>query len=97
MNEKRIEKMERLLNLASKKTEEFEKSLYEYKSIQKEINELNNYYGSKNWYKDREWLDNSNKNIKAGVLSEDLVYNLLQDNYSLAILMMEIALNIIKR
>ena len=41
---------------------------------------LNNYYGSKNWIKDKESFENGKvANIKAGVLSEDAVWNMLED------------------
>ena len=47
-----------------------------YKS-KKNIEQLNRYYGSKNCFKDKEYFEKCKiKNIKAGVLSEDAVWNL---------------------
>ena len=40
---------------------------------------LSKYYNSKNWLKDKDTYESSKSKIKAGVLSEDGVWNMLSD------------------
>ena len=73
----RITKNEERLNNSIK---ELEKALEKFKSNKKDINLLNRYYGSKNWFKDKELYEtNKIKHIKAGVLSEDAIWNMDED------------------
>ena len=69
-NEKRLDKLLKCIN-------NLEKSLNEFKTNKKDLSLLNKYYGSKNWFKDKEEYE-SNKipKIKAGVLSEDTIWNM---------------------
>lgn len=56
-----------------------EKVINDYKNISNKIIDINKYYGSKNWFNDKEYFENGKiSNIKAGVLSEDGVWNLLE-------------------
>ena len=72
-NELRFDKI--LLNI-----KELEDALNNFKNNEKDLFLLNKYYGSKNWIKDKELYENNKiKNIKAGVLSEDGVWNMLED------------------
>lgn len=51
-----------------------------FKNNKKNIKLLNKYYGSKEWFKDKEMVENKKiNNVKAGVLSEDMVWNMLDD------------------
>ena len=60
---------------------------FDYKNnkalIDKKINALNKYYGSKDWFSDREDYDNNKiPKVKAGVLSEDAIWNMNEEiNY----------------
>lgn len=76
----RIEEMERLFDDSIESLKEFEKSLKKFKKVQKNIEVLESYYTSKDWRKDFE-DDEKGKfnNLKRGVLSEDGIYNLLED------------------
>ena len=59
---------------------ELEVALNNFKNNEKDLFLLNKYYGSKNWFKDKELYENNKiKNIKAGVLSEDGIWNMLED------------------
>ncbi len=94
----RIKKMESIMDKHEKVLKNFNLALEELKKSQKEYEILNDYYSSNEFMED---YDRSNepdfpKDIKCGVLSEDGLYNLVGDNYSTAIEMMEIALEIIK-
>ena len=74
----RISKNEDKLDNIIKVLDELELSIDKLESIKKDIKDINKYYGSKTWFKDKDNLEKSKiKNIKAGVLSEDLVWNTL--------------------
>lgn len=77
MNKKRISKNESRLDNIYSCVVELGKSLDTFKTCQKDIDLLNKYYGSNEWFTDREDFDNEEKpDIKAGVLSEDAIWNL---------------------
>ena len=66
--------------------------LDKFENIQKDIEELNVYYGSKEWFEDKQAHDSGKiKNVKAGVLSEDGVWNALTDLRALYERMYEIS------
>ena len=72
-NEERLDSI--LLNLKN-----LEIYLNEFKKNKNNLRLLNKYYGSKNWFKDKELYENNKiEHIKAGVLSEDTVWNLNDD------------------
>ena len=72
-NEERLDKIKDNVDCLQKELEIF-------KSNKRDLYLLNNYYGSKNWIKDKESFENGKvANIKAGVLSEDAVWNMLED------------------
>ena len=76
----RINKNEERLDRISKVVKELEISLNNFKDCKKDLNYLNNYYGSPSWFKDKKLYENKKiTNIKAGVLSEDAVWFLLED------------------
>lgn len=67
------EKLDRLLKLVN----ELNNNLNEFEIVKDDIYALNKYYGSKEWFEDKEAFEEGKiKNIKAGVLSEDAVWNL---------------------
>ena len=76
----RIKKNEERLDNALASIKDLEKSLENFKANKKNIDLLNKYYGSKSWFIDREAFE-SHKivNVKAGVLSEDAVWNMNED------------------
>ncbi len=71
-NEERLDKLIELNN-------ELSLSIDKYNSLKKEIAYLKKYYGSSNWLKDKEYYESNNIKVKAGVLSEDGVWNALED------------------
>ncbi len=76
----RITKNEERLDNLLKSIKELEISLSNFKNNKKDLYLLNKYYGSKNWFKDKENYEQRNiSNIKAGVLSEDAVWNMNED------------------
>ena len=73
LNEKRLDKISSNVKLLKSYLEEF-------KNNKKDFDLLNKYYGSKNWFKDKELYEKSEiPKIKAGVLSEDAIWNLDED------------------
>lgn len=59
---------------------ELKSSLEKFKSNKRNLSLLKKYYGSKNWFNDKEAFEaNLISNIKAGVLSEDGVWNMLDE------------------
>lgn len=76
----RISKNEERLDNITKSIKQLEKALYDFKAHKKDINLLNKYYGSDSWFKDKEaYEQNKIPKIKAGVLSEDAVWNMNED------------------
>ena len=73
INEERFDKV-------SNSVKKLEEALSDFESTKKDLLLLNKYYGNKNWHKDKEAYENCKiERIKAGVLSEDGVYNMLCD------------------
>ena len=96
--EERIKKMENHLNNSEDGLKKIESALEKFKKVQSEIKELDNYYGSEEWFSDIEEYDNRNvsSNVNTGVLSEDAAYDVLMRNREIAIEMLEIATAILK-
>ncbi len=78
MKERIIKNEERLDSVLSS-IKNLEKALEEFKKNKRNIYLLNRYYGSNNWFKDKEAYENNKIKVKAGVLSEDAVWNMLDD------------------
>ena len=75
MDKNRISKMEEYLDITSINIKELKRSINKFKKNKKKIYEVSNYYGSNDWFDDRDDFDKGKlKNIKAGVLSEDAVW-----------------------
>ena len=76
----RITKNEERLDAAVESVRNLQKALEQFKANRKDISLLDRYYGSKSWLKDKEdWEQKKIPQVKAGVLSEDAVWNLLED------------------
>jgi len=77
----RIKYMEQILNEAADAVKVMEAALDQYEAVQERMGELIRYYESPQWMADFE-ADNAGlipKDLKRGVLSEDGVYNLLEE------------------
>ena len=75
----RIEENEQRLDNLIKCIKDMDMALTKLKAMKKDINILKRYYGSKNWFKDRDNYEKDKLTIKAFVLSEDGVWNTLDD------------------
>ena len=81
----RIRKMEARLNRASQTVMSLSAALNDYIEVQEDIRALEAYYGSDEWKQD--FADDEAgrlpKDLKRGVLSEDAIWNLQEDNRDL--------------
>ena len=86
----RITKNEERLDRINNCIKEMKTALSNMKSIQKDLSLLNKYYGSKNWFKDKEAYEQGKiPKIKAGVLSEDAIWNMNEEYKDLIMEMKE--------
>ena len=90
----RIQQMERCLDRVSQAVMRLSAALDEYADVQDALRQLSDYYGSDAWKQDFA-ADSAcllPPGLKHGVLSEDAVWNLLEDVSDLKERMREIAL-----
>ena len=82
----RIKQMEERFERASKAIKRLSNALDEYEEAQKDIAALSEYYGSDEWKQDfaDDEAGHLPQNLKRGVLSEDGIWNVLEDNKELA-------------
>ena len=84
----RINKNEERLDKIISSIKELERTLNTFKNTKKDFILLNKYYGSPNWFKDKELYEkNKIPKIKAGVLSEDAIWDIDEDIKSLLLQM----------
>ena len=95
----RIKEMENALNSSIKAIKEFEKALEKFVKAQDDIDKVSTYYGSETWFSDVEEYDSGiiPQNVKAGILSEEMAYDMLMENRELAIRMLEEGTKMVKR
>ena len=80
MGEIRISKNEQRFDNVKSNLENLVQALQKFKDTQQDYIQLNKYYGSKAWFKDKEDYENNKlPKVKAGVLSEDAVWNLNEE------------------
>ena len=89
----RIEEMEAAFDKAAVAILGFAQDLDDFEEAQADIAKLAHYYGSEEWFADRE-ADEAGQlpcDLSRGVLGEDLPYDLLVDYHDLAIRMLKVA------
>lgn len=98
MNVERISKMEELLQKRESIIKQLNEVLDLIESEEENYKTLVKYYYSEERAMDIEDDDNGlfEKNLIRSVLSEDAIYNIMDENYQAAIRMMDIGLKIIK-
>ena len=77
--------MENILDRATQKMDELERSMAAFEELQPEIKKLEAYYTSQQW-KDDLAMDEAGflpENLKRGVLSQDGIWNMLERNREL--------------
>ncbi len=90
----RIGKMEQRLNETNGIIKELTNVLDKIEASKEEMSLLFDYYGSEEWYEDRE--KKLPQDMPAGVLSEDLAYDTISELREEAIRMLEVATDILK-
>lgn len=76
----RITKNEERLDSILLSIKELGESLDKFNNNRKNLKQLNKYYGSNDWFNDRDDYDNNKiSKIKAGVLSEDAIWNMNEE------------------
>ena len=91
---KRIKEMEAILDECRMALNDLEQSLDGLDAVKGKMGRLFAYYGSEAWYEDREM--ELPPDVKAGVLSEDLVYDEITDARDAALRMLELATDVLK-
>ena len=89
----RISEMEETFDQATAALNTFEQALTTFEEAQPTISTLASYYGSVEWFDDRD-ADEAGElpaDLKRGVLGEDLPYDLLLDYHDVAVRMLEAA------
>lgn len=94
----RIQRMEDYLNDYAKTLEDTKKAVDRLKEYQESYIQLRDYYSSQAYFDD---LDLSNQadfpsDLPCGVLSEDAVYDLLDEHFQMGVELLEIATKMIK-
>lgn len=90
----RISHMEALLDSTVRLNGELSRQLEALDHSRADMKELFQYYGSEEWFSDRE--SPLPPSLKAGVLSEDLVYDQITDLRDACFRMLELATDILK-
>lgn len=95
---KRISEMEKILNEHKGLIENLRDALEKFGAYQDEYIKLRDYYFSEVYFDDLESYDKGElpANLLCGVLSEDAVYNLICENFNVAIDMIELATKVLK-
>ena len=86
--------MEKILDECRETLTELEQALDHLPELQDGMGQLFEYYGSEEWYEDREL--ELPPDVRAGVLSEDLIYDAIMDTRDLSFRMLETATEILK-
>lgn len=91
LNEERLDNLVNVFNSLSKSLDDVEKA-------KEDLYLLNDYYGSSEWFSDKDDLENGKiSNVTAGVLSEDAVWDLLVDVRELCDRMIKISNDILEK
>lgn len=94
-----LEKYENILNSQNEILENLNKALDDLENKFGEFNELVDYYYSEQWSNDLEDDEQGliPENINRGVLSEDGIYDMMTEQYSTCVRMIEICSKLLKR
>lgn len=94
MSIERIKQMEQNLDECTDAIKQMQEQLDHMEELREKMIALFQYYGSEEWYEDRE--GEIPQDLKAGVLSEDLVYDAIMDIREEAFRMLELGTDILK-
>ena len=88
----RISRMEHNLNEVTEAIQALSLAAEHYTDIQTQLQELSDYYGSAQWFRDYDddRAGKLPKNLPRGILSEDAIYNMLSDHASVIAMLKKI-------
>ena len=94
----RITEMQNILSELEEEIADFTTQLEKFESKQKDLQKLSQYYGSTEWFNDVQSYNEEAlpEGYNYSVLGEDPVFDLIGDNYRIAIKLLEIATEMIK-
>lgn len=94
----RIQRMESYLNDYAKTLEETKQAMEQLKEHQESYIQLRDYYSSQVYFDDLELSNQADfpADLPCGVLSEDAVYDLLDEHFQMGVELLEIATKMIK-
>ena len=94
----RIQRMEDYLNDYAKTLEDTKKAVDRLKEYQESYIQLRDYYSSQAYFDDLELSNQADfpADLPCGVLSEDAVYDLLDEHFQMGVELLEIATKMIK-
>ena len=94
----RIQRMENYLNDYAKTLEETKQAMEQLKEHQESYIQLRDYYSSQVYFDDLELSNQADfpNDLPCGVLSEDAVYDLLDEHFQMGVELLEIATKMIK-
>lgn len=94
----RIQRMESYLNDYAKTLEETKQAMEQLKEHQESYIQLRDYYSSQVYFDDLELSNQTDfpADLPCGVLSEDAVYDLLDEHFQMGVDLLEIATKMIK-
>lgn len=97
-NPAEITKMEEILNQQTDLLAQVNQTLDHYEALQEDYQKLKTYYNSEAYFADvaADAQGDLPADLPRGVLSEDAVYDLMGDQYQLAIRFLELGTNLIK-
>lgn len=94
MNLQRITKMQFNLGEINAAIESLNDQIERIQTLRDRTKALYSYYGSEDWYKDQE--NEPPPGMKAGILSEDAIYDSITELRSSAFTMLELGMEILK-
>lgn len=88
----RISRMEHNLNEVTEVIQALSLAAEHYTHIQTQLQELSDYYGSAQWFRDYDddCAGKLPKDLPRGILSEDAIYNMLSDHASVIAMLKKI-------
>ena len=94
----RIQRMEGYLNAYAKTLEETKQAMDRLKEHQESYIQLRDYYSSQVYFDDLELSNQADfpDDLPCGVLSEDAVYDMLDEHFQMGVELLEIATKMIK-
>lgn len=99
MDYKHIEDLEKIFDNHQLAIDKLSEAILLYEKSLEEYHKLRDYYGSERYFLDMDACneDKFPKDLKCGILSEDLVFNQIGENYQLGIKMLELGTDVMKK